>query len=93
MKLVRSVCAREDLLDIWTYIYRESPKAADSVVDRIDERCRQLVAFPELGVVRDDIRKGLRCLTAGSYLILYRLARSRVTIVRVVRGKRDLDAA
>lgn len=43
-----------------------------------------------IGPARDDIGPGIRILSAGSYLVLYRLRKDRVDIVRVVHGARDL---
>jgi toxin ParE1/3/4 len=83
--------AAEDLLDIWLFIARYSVAAADKFLDRIEERCRMLVAFPEIGAVREDIGPGVRVLTVDRYLVLYRARRDRVDIVRVLHGARDIS--
>ncbi len=84
--------ARQDLIDIWAYIAREDPAAADRQLDRIDETCGLLAENPRLGPERSDIRQGLRYFVVGSYVILYRMVDNGVEIVRVVHGARDLQA-
>jgi plasmid stabilization system protein ParE len=41
--------ARLDLLGIREYVGKDSPEAAQRLVDTFDEKCRLLVRFPELG--------------------------------------------
>lgn len=62
--------AEEDLIDIWRYIARHSPKAADRMLDRINDACEQRAAYPLLGTPRDDIATGVRSLRVGTYLVL-----------------------
>jgi len=54
------------------------------VVATIDE-------FPLAGRSRDDVRVGLRSLSAGSQIVFYRLKSDRPEIVRVLDGRRDID--
>jgi toxin ParE1/3/4 len=82
--------AHDDLLEIWLYIARDTVTAADRLLDRIESRCARLADFPEIGPTREDIGRGVRVLTVGNYLVLYRASRDRVDIVRVVHGARDL---
>ncbi|MGO9744557.1 MAG: type II toxin-antitoxin system RelE/ParE family toxin [Roseiarcus sp.] len=83
--------AREDLHDIWLHVARRGSEAvADKVIDRIEERCRQLKDHPQLGPARPEIGAGARALVVERWLALYRLAPDGVQIVRVVDGARDL---
>ncbi|MGK2741786.1 type II toxin-antitoxin system RelE/ParE family toxin [Tepidicaulis sp. LMO-SS28] len=84
--------ARADLLEIWRYIAENDPVAADRVLDLLDETSRKLLAHPELGPARDDIRPGLRYVIVEPYLMLYRILETDIEIVRVVHGRRDLFA-
>ena len=86
----RTAAAEDDLLEIWRTIAADNPAAADRVLDAIERKCQLLAMFPEAGPARDDIAPGLRYLVQGSYLILYRVAGSRVLIARVVHGRRQL---
>jgi toxin ParE1/3/4 len=83
--------AREDLLDIWLHVARRGSEAvADQIVDRIEERCRQLKDHQQLGPARPEIAEGARALVAERWLALYRLTPDGVQIVRIVDGARDL---
>jgi toxin ParE1/3/4 len=41
--------------------------------------------------LRDDIRVGLRSLSANSQIVFYRVKGDRPEIVRVLDGRRDID--
>ncbi len=58
--------ARADLFDIYGVIARQNPLAAERFFDRIEERARQLSAFPRLGPRRDEIKPGYRGLVEGA---------------------------
>jgi toxin ParE1/3/4 len=82
--------AREDLLDIWTYIAPQNPAAADRVYDRIEESCGLLRDHPQLGPARPEIAEGARALVVERWLVLYRLVENGVQVARIVDGARDL---
>jgi toxin ParE1/3/4 len=88
--LVRTPRAIEDLIEIWTYVARDDRAAADRLLDSLDARMAVLREQPYLGRARADLAPGLRSLTEGSYLILYRVALDRIEIVRCVHGARRL---
>jgi len=87
----RTAQADEDLIAIWQYIARDNAVAADRVLDAIEARWRQLAHHPFSGIARDDIGTGIRHLTVGRYLILYRV-REAIEILRVLHGKRNLGS-
>ena len=82
--------AREDLIDIWLHIAADDLGAADRVLDRLELAAMNLTDNPRMGPARDDIRRGLRYLVSGTFLILYQVAEDGVEIVRLVHGRRDL---
>jgi toxin ParE1/3/4 len=82
--------AREDLIAIWAHIAKDSPQAADRVLDRLEEAANRLADTPQIGPARDDIRPGLRYFVCGPYLLLYRIREGGIEIVRAVHGRRDL---
>lgn len=90
--IARSHQSDEDLLDIWNYIAQNDPAAADRTIDRIEQRWLQLLDQPFSGMGREDIGRGVRQLTAGPYLILYRVSGNIIDIVRILHGRRDLTA-
>ena len=83
--------ARQDLIDIWRHIAAESPAIADQCLDRIEARCTQLAAFPELGPERSDIAADARMLVIERWIALYRLVEQGVQIVRIIDGARDVS--
>lgn len=88
----RTARAEEDLIDIWLYIARDDVRAADRLLDEIEEKFFLLADHSSLGPVRPDIAPGLRYLPVRRYLILYREITGGIEIVRVVHGARDVPA-
>lgn len=90
LRLQRTARAEEDLIEIWTYIARDSPRAADRLLDRLERKSMMLAQAPRLGMARDDIAEGVRHFPVGNYVILYRLLGDGVEIVRYAHGRRRL---
>ncbi len=95
--LVWTPQAREDLIEIYTYIGLDSPSAAERIFDAVQSKVELLVDYPRLGVRRPDIRPSTRLLVQGPYLILYETHPdsdegdiTTVEIVRIMDGRRDL---
>ena len=83
--------ARDDLRDIHDFIARDSPRAAEALVERLLTATERLAAFPESGrVVPEFPALGYREIIVSSYRVLYRLADSTVWITAVVHGRRLL---
>jgi toxin ParE1/3/4 len=89
--------AREDLIEIYTYIGLDNPSAAERIFDAIQSKAELLIEYPRLGVRRPDLRPTARILIHGSYLILYETLPdteegniNAVEIVRIVDGRRNL---
>jgi toxin ParE1/3/4 len=90
--LRKTTQAEEDLIDLWSYIARENPAAADRLLDRLEGRWELLKSQPYMGAEREDIAPGIRHVVVGSYLTLYRVAEGQVEIVRVLYGERHITA-
>jgi toxin ParE1/3/4 len=88
--LRRTARAEEDLIEIWIYIARDSPAAADRLLDLLEEKSIMLAANPFLGMAREDIAKGVRHFPVGKYLILYRIVGNGIEAIRYVHGMRRL---
>jgi toxin ParE1/3/4 len=92
----RTDAAKNDLVGIWRYIAVEDEDIASSVIRFIDSRCQALCDHPETGHSREDLARGLRCLTVGKggwrskYLVFYRFSDNSVEIIRVLEGHRDI---
>lgn len=88
-RFTRTAEAEEELIGLWVYVAADNEPAADRLLERIEEACRRLAEFPELGAAHDEVRPGLRLLPVGSYLLLYRRTEEGIELVRVVHGARD----
>jgi toxin ParE1/3/4 len=87
--------ATSDLDDIWEYVAEESGsvEVANRLIDSITDRFFLLTDFPHLGRARDeDFGVGSRSHPLGEYVIIYCLEKGDVLILRVVHGKRRLEA-
>ena len=82
--------ARNDLIEIWTYVAEDSPKAADRLIDRLRNRCAILARLPQLGRLRPELAEGIRSFPVGRYLIFYRERRGGIEVARVRGGEMDL---
>jgi toxin ParE1/3/4 len=89
-RLRRTAQAEEDLIDIWSYIARDNPSAADRLLDALDMKSQALARNPKMGMARDDIHPGVRHFPVGNYIILYRDLGNGVEVVRYVHGRRRL---
>jgi toxin ParE1/3/4 len=85
--------AEADLRSIWRYIAFDNPAAADRILLRIDRRIQILRRFPTIGALRNDIRRGMRMLVEGNYLLLYEYdsRKDEVDLIAVVDGRRELS--
>lgn len=97
VNLVWTQLAREDLIEIYTYIGLDNPSAAERIFDAVEAKALLLVDYPRLGVRRSEIRPSTRMLVEGPYLILYETypdcdegGIDEIEIVRIVDGRRNL---
>jgi toxin ParE1/3/4 len=84
--------ARRDLVQIWRYIANDNEPAADRFIDLITQRLELLGENPYAGRSRDELRPGYRSFPVGQYVVFYRLSESRVEIMHILHGKRDIEA-
>jgi toxin ParE1/3/4 len=97
--LVWTPQAREDLIEIYTYIGLDNPSAAERIFDALQAKTLLLIEYPRIGVRRPDIRPSTRILIEGQYLVLYETRPDsnegdidEVEIVRIVDGRRNLKS-
>ena len=84
--------AGNDLQNIYNFIARDSPRAADVLVERIITATERLVSFRESGRVLPEFPTlGYREIIVASYRVLYRIDGDTVWIAAVVHGRRLLD--
>ena len=92
LKLEWSEEALEDIESIATYIEKDSPAYAKSVVSKIFEKVEILQEFSELGrKVPEFNDTSIREIFVYSYRLIYKLNEEKVLIVAIVHGKRLLE--
>lgn len=93
LELEYAEAAREDLDEIEAFLESEaSATVAEKVVDGIVSRCEDLPDMPKASKDRNEIAPGLRSVTAGSYVIYFKILEDKVYVVRVLHGSRDTSA-
>jgi toxin ParE1/3/4 len=93
-RLIWSQPATADLSDIWDYYANAaSSRTADNIVRAIGDACRLIEDHPYGGRSRDEIQPGLRSVVAKPHVVFYRVgANGSAEVVRVIDGRRDIDA-
>ena len=92
IKLEWSEEALEDMESIATYIEKDSPMYAKSVVSKFFEKANILEEFPELGrKVPEFDDKSIREIFVYSYRLIYQVRESGILFVAIVHGKRLLE--
>jgi toxin ParE1/3/4 len=92
MNVFVSEQAEADLLQIYRYLAERNPAVAESVVVQFDRKFENLGHFPFIGRERSSLGHGIRSLVADVYVIFYEVQSDRIAIVRVLDGRRDIDA-
>ena len=93
MRIVWSRDAKRDLLQIWNYLAREASFArADERIEKIRQTAQLLSQWPFSGRIREALLPGMRSIAAPPHVIFYRVRDDAVEIVRVVDGRRDIEA-
>ena len=88
----KSPQAEVDLSTIWRFIANDSVKAADALLDRVEEAFEMLAQMPLAGRARNDLALKLRSFPVGNYVIFYVPVPDGIEVVRVMSGWQDVDA-
>lgn len=89
-KVERSRASVADYEEIWRYIARDNPSAADRLITAFERHLSTLAAMPAIGREEALLATGLRSFPVGNYLIFYRAAAEGIALVRVLHGARDI---
>ncbi len=91
-RYVFTLQARLDIKEISQFITRENPQAATRFVNAVEQKCKALADFSNMGRSFDYLAPSLRGFTIGNYIIFYRPVKNGIEVERVLSGYRDLDA-
>jgi len=83
--------AFSDLEEIALYIARDNPERATTFTREIVGHCHRIANTPRAGRERPEIRRGIRSVPHGNYVIFYRIVEAGVQILHVLHGARDLS--
>jgi len=84
--------ALEDIESIATYIEKDSPTYAKSVISKFFEKAEILQEFSELGrKVPEFDDTTIREILVYSYRLIYKLNKQKILFVAVIHGKRLLE--
>ena len=87
--------AENDLVNIWLYIARDKPEAADRVYQAAEDTFNTLAATPRIGTLFQSKRvqlQGMRFFPVTkfkSYIIYYREQPEGIEIIRVLHAHMD----
>lgn len=84
--------AENDLLETWLYIAEDQPINADRYLDKLQGKAQKLAAFPDLGRDRPELAEGLKSFPVDRYNLYYTAIESKLILVRVLPGDRDIAA-
>ena len=91
-RIIKSRQSGEDYLEIWLYIARDNPDAADRLVEQFDRHLDLLACTPLMGRSEAEFFTGLRSFPVGNYLIFYFPVEDGIELVRVLHGARNINA-
>ena len=90
-----TLSAVQDLEALAAYVARDSRRAADGLLKRMEERAASLATSPRRGRVVPELAafgmKDWRELILRPYRLIYRIFDDRVYVLAVLDGRRDLE--
>lgn len=88
---ILSEIADKDLEDIFDYTFDEFGfEQAEKYLLEIEEIFQNLIANPQIGKKRDEIKQDLYSFPKDNHIIFYRILDNHIRIVRVLHGSRDI---
>ena len=89
--LIKSPLARRDLSDIFQYLAKETEvERAQNFLRLIEEKCKLLAQFPEMGRTRHEFIISLRSFPVKNYIVFYLPVENGIEILRVLHASRDI---
>ena len=90
-KLIVTKPAQNDINQIFEYIAKDNPAAANKLIDDFEQKFGILAKFPKSGfkpaLAKNDIRV---CIVAKNYQIIYQINENFVVIARILTRYQDV---
>lgn len=95
MRIVRRDRFSEDVIAAWAYIAIQSPRAAETFLERVEAAVALVSVFPEGRPERDDISPPVRTMRAKGtrYVLVYRISEDQLNLLRLIHSARDFPGA
>ena len=91
MKIIWSPLAIDRTTEIAEYIAQDNPSAAALWVETLFDKVQLLKSSPQSGrVMPETDRKDIRELIYGNYRIIYKVEKTRISVLTVRHGKQIL---
>ncbi len=85
--------AKDDLKLIGHYTYKNfGIKQMEHYLRKIDDGFILIRSEPEIGIVRDEIKKGYRSFSVEKHIIFYRILDTKIDIIGITPGKMDVKS-
>lgn len=91
-RIERNRASVSDYEEIWRYIARDNPAAADRLIATFERQLVTIATMPGIGREEPLLATDLRSFPVGSYLIFYRPIDDGIALVRVLHGARDISS-
>lgn len=90
MKLALTPRAEQDLSEIFDNSADQwGTDRAVAYLKLLQATMARLLRLPELGRTADEVGPGLRIVSAGSHIVIYRLQPDVVAVIRILHGRMD----
>lgn len=89
-RIERSRASVSDYEEIWHFIARDNPAAADRMITAFERQVSILATMPGSGRKEPNLAAELRSFPVSNYLIFYRPMADGIAVVRVLHGARDI---
>lgn len=89
-EVFRTADAEADFIEVWSYIASDNEQQADALLDKLEKLITRLAEYPGIGSLRPEIADGVRSAAIGNYVLFYTHTDTRLTILRLLHGARNI---
>lgn len=71
------------------FIGQRNATAARKLARKFQRAIDRVIAHPSSGILRDDLRRGLRCVVVRPYVLFFQIIHSDFHVLRILHGSQD----